>query len=45
MTACALGSPAALPAVMGLSLRGRDRLAGWLLGPRAMIDWRPRRGA
>jgi hypothetical protein len=45
LTAGALGSPAALRAVMGLILRGRDRLAGWLLGPRAMVDWRPRRGA
>jgi hypothetical protein len=45
LTAGALGSPAALRAVMGLTIRGRDRLAGWRLGPRAMVDGQPRRGS
>ncbi len=38
----ALGSPAAVRAAMGFTIRVRDHLAGWLLGPRAMVDWRPR---
>ena len=38
----ALGSPAAVRAAMGLTIRVRDHLAGWLLGPRTAVDWRPR---
>ena len=45
LTVGGLWSPAALRTVMGLCLRARDRLAGWLLGPRPMVDWQPRRGA
>jgi glycosyltransferase involved in cell wall biosynthesis len=45
LIAGALWSPAALRAVMGLTLRARDRLAGWLLGRRATVDWQPRRGS
>jgi len=38
----ALGSPAAVRAAMGFTLLVRDRVAGWLLGSRATVDWRPR---
>jgi hypothetical protein len=38
----ALGSPAAVRAAMGFAVQARDRLAGWLLGSRAAVDWRPR---
>jgi glycosyltransferase involved in cell wall biosynthesis len=38
----ALGSPAAVRAAMGFAVQARDRLAGWLLGPRQAVDWQPR---
>ena len=38
----ALGNPAAVRAAMGFTIRVRGRLAGWLLGPRAAVGWRPR---
>jgi glycosyltransferase involved in cell wall biosynthesis len=38
----ALGSPTAVRAAMGLTIRVCDHLAGWLLGPRTTVDWRPR---